>query len=182
MKFSKYLAVAVLLGASVVANATQYQFTYSFSDGKTSMSGLFDGTADGDTIYIQNFESISFTSPLHSETSSQSLSLNSLSSFGAQTSFSGKTQDFATGYTNAAAAESWSLSAFTVRGIDSIGMTRFWSDSTYHVDEDFPINSTWSVSAVTPSCVSAVPEPATYGMSLAGLGIVGWLARRRHAA
>lgn len=27
--------------------------------------------------------------------------------------------------------------------------------------------------------VSAVPEPETYGMLLAGLGILGWLARRR---
>lgn len=30
--------------------------------------------------------------------------------------------------------------------------------------------------------VSAVPEPETYGMLLAGLGVVGWLARRRQAS
>ncbi len=29
--------------------------------------------------------------------------------------------------------------------------------------------------------VSAVPEPATYGMLLGGAGLVGWLARRRKA-
>lgn len=174
MKFSKYLALAVLIGASAAANATLYQFTYAFSDGKTSMSGLFDGTADGDTIYIHDFDSISYTSPLRSETSTQPLTVNSLSNFGAKTSFSGKIQDFATGYTNAVAAESWSLSAFTVRGINSIGMTRFQPDASYVVDEDFPINATWSV--------SAVPEPATYGMLLAGLGSVGLLVRRKKTA
>jgi hypothetical protein len=42
---------------------------------------------------------------------------------------------------------------------------------------------------ITPSAsysgdinVSAVPEPETYGMLLAGLGIVGFLARRRNAS
>lgn len=42
---------------------------------------------------------------------------------------------------------------------------------------------------ITPSAsysgdinVSAVPEPETYGMLLAGLGLVGWLARRRQAS
>ncbi|MBA5637318.1 PEP-CTERM sorting domain-containing protein [Duganella sp. LX20W] len=41
---------------------------------------------------------------------------------------------------------------------------------------------------ITPSAsysgdinVAAVPEPETYGMLLAGLGVVGWLARRRKA-
>jgi hypothetical protein len=29
--------------------------------------------------------------------------------------------------------------------------------------------------------VAAVPEPATYGMLLGGLGVLGWLARRRSA-
>jgi hypothetical protein len=30
--------------------------------------------------------------------------------------------------------------------------------------------------------IAAVPEPETYGMLLAGLGVVGFLARRRKAA
>jgi hypothetical protein len=32
------------------------------------------------------------------------------------------------------------------------------------------------------SAVSAVPEPATYGMMLGGLGLIGFVARRRKAA
>ena len=33
--------------------------------------------------------------------------------------------------------------------------------------------------AIDNVSISAVPEPATYGMLLGGLGVVGWLARRR---
>ncbi|NYE63772.1 hypothetical protein FHW58_005003 [Duganella sp. 1224] len=36
--------------------------------------------------------------------------------------------------------------------------------------------------AVDNISVSAVPEPATYGMMMGGLGLVGWMARRRRNA
>lgn len=36
--------------------------------------------------------------------------------------------------------------------------------------------------AIDNVSISAVPEPATYGMMLGGLGLVGWLARRRRSA
>lgn len=38
---------------------------------------------------------------------------------------------------------------------------------------------TASLSAVTGTVVAAVPEPAELAMMLAGLGIVGWVARRK---
>jgi hypothetical protein len=41
------------------------------------------------------------------------------------------------------------------------------------VPEDYAINSSWRV--------TAVPEPETYGMLLAGMGVIGLMARRRKA-
>lgn len=35
---------------------------------------------------------------------------------------------------------------------------------------------------ISPSAVAAVPEPATYGMMLGGLGLIGFIARRRKSA
>lgn len=68
-----------------------------------------------------------------------------------------------------AAAEVWTL-----------GVPHLVADSYYllvngTVRNDFAGNYVGSVT------VSAVPEPATYGMLLGGMGIVGWLARRRKA-
>jgi hypothetical protein len=36
--------------------------------------------------------------------------------------------------------------------------------------------------ALTDGDVAAIPEPETYALLLAGLGLVGWAARRRHVA
>ncbi|TFW27620.1 PEP-CTERM sorting domain-containing protein [Duganella callida] len=36
--------------------------------------------------------------------------------------------------------------------------------------------------AIDNVSISAVPEPSTYGMLIGGLGLVGWLARRKHRA
>jgi hypothetical protein len=35
---------------------------------------------------------------------------------------------------------------------------------------------------VTESITAAVPEPETYAMMMAGLGMIGFMARRRRAA
>ncbi|HEX5126813.1 MAG TPA: FxDxF family PEP-CTERM protein [Rhodocyclaceae bacterium] len=35
------------------------------------------------------------------------------------------------------------------------------------------------VCSLTPQVIAAVPEPQTYAMLLAGLGLIGFIARRR---
>lgn len=37
----------------------------------------------------------------------------------------------------------------------------------------------WGLNNITVEGVSAVPEPETYAMLLAGLGMIGFMARRR---
>ena len=49
-------------------------------------------------------------------------------------------------------------------------------------DSTIQINSTNAFGAAVPGLTSAVPEPETYAMLLAGLGLVGFIARRRKPA
>jgi choice-of-anchor A domain-containing protein len=49
-------------------------------------------------------------------------------------------------------------------------------------DSTIQINGTNAFTAGVPGLVSAVPEPETYAMLLAGLGLMGFIARRRKQA
>ena len=40
----------------------------------------------------------------------------------------------------------------------------------------------FSTVAMRPFQISAVPEPESYALMLGGLGLVGWMARRRQVA
>lgn len=172
MNVLKTVALAGLLGISCSANATLYQFTYSFNDGQASMSGLFNGAADGDIITITDFESISYKSPQRSETTNRPLFLYSKSSDVARTSFSGKTQDFIAGYNDFMHADYWVVGALVQPGTDQISMVHNGWRSSFYNSADYPINASWKVTA-------AIPEPATYGMLLGGFGVIGLLARRK---
>jgi hypothetical protein len=66
--------------------------------------------------------------------------------------------------------DSWSLSAF--------GLT----SGSYALKVDGQVIGSGGGAFGGDLAVAAVPEPETYGMLLAGLGVVGFLARRRKAA
>ncbi len=65
----------------------------------------------------------------------------------------------------------WSLYSFTVN---------VNAPSDYRLS--FSTSSSLSVDNVSISAVTAVPEPETYAMMLAGLGAIGFLSRRRKQA
>lgn len=59
------------------------------------------------------------------------------------------------------------VSVFGVAGDDPFG-------------ESVPLTTSYSGSiSFTPEVVGVIPEPQTYALMLAGLGLVGWMARRR---
>jgi len=53
---------------------------------------------------------------------------------------------------------------------------------TGDVSGSSPYNYNLDLSPIAASVVSSVPEPSTYALMLAGLGLVGFVARRRKAA
>lgn len=68
-----------------------------------------------------------------------------------------------------AAAEVWTLSAHHL------------VPDNYYLLVSGTVRNAAAGNYVGSVAISAVPEPATYGMLLGGIGIVGWLARRRKA-
>jgi hypothetical protein len=54
-----------------------------------------------------------------------------------------------------------------------------WSDVCAHQTDSGKNETHVENTGTTPPCVSPVPEPQTYAMMLAGLGLIGFSARRK---
>jgi len=65
--------------------------------------------------------------------------------------------------------------SFTVNHSDAKFQTTFWGAGQQGTDDEG-----WGIDNVKVS-VTAVPEPETYALFLAGLGVMGAVARRRKA-
>lgn len=177
----KMLKTAVLLAvlATGAASAETFNFSYTFSDSMT-LSGSLSGDLVGSLI-----ENVS---DIHASFNGSDLT-GTLNAYG----WNAATHGFDTGV---AAVISTDASKNNFVFVDSNSIDNnafnnelyFFNDSklgheagvvnlnTGDIDVDNPAGAGWKLSAV-----SAVPEADSVAMMLAGLGLVGGIARRRRA-
>jgi hypothetical protein len=184
-KFLHLLACAGFLAASAAASATTYQFTYTLGSGDV-LSGSFDGTASGNLI--NNLSNISATfKGFGFPNNGQLLNYGYNTASGAFTlgaavaSFDGLANNFQfasadiNGNTPYFAAM---LLPYAGAHTDTAFLitTEFNGEGAGFADENG--NPIGAYSAARWQ-VAAVPEPATYGMMLGGMGLLALAKRRR---
>ena len=185
MKISKLLAALVLTALGSVAQATTYNYSYTFTrwdnDTPVVVHGSFDGTASGSNLVI-NLSNITASIDGLDFNGSGNLFSGHIDSGdwqagGAVASVDGKNNNFVfadrpasnlTGYTNLL----WAVPVTSFEYPDvKIHRT---TPLVYRQSYSNPGKAVWTLTA-------AVPEPETYAMLLAGLGVMGALARRRQS-
>jgi PEP-CTERM motif len=164
-------ALIIALLTSAAAQATTFNFSYTFTDGP-AVTGSFDGTLVGDVINDPtNIFVFAGGQAFAGNGSLQAMSLNG----DASAWVSGATVSFDLNKNNFLFLDGSPYAGFT----NALLLTK----TTVHVAEIHTqrngsfiqlANSSWQLSVA-----SAVPEPETCAMMLAGLGLVGALARRR---
>lgn len=172
---NKYFRKAVFVAtffAAAAAQASTYNFSYNFSDGSL-ITGSFDGTATGDLISDLSHISLSYNgtafpgevSSYSYETASGDWKLGT-----AVVSLDGSKNNFAF------------FSGDPVSNNFSHGFLYIpWGGNTADlVQVIYPGGDNYNPAELHANWqITAVPEPETYAMLLAGLGALGFAARRR---
>ncbi|WP_229259346.1 PEP-CTERM sorting domain-containing protein [Duganella aceris] len=179
-KLIRSAALAVTLLSGAAAQATTFNFSYDFASGY-AFTGSFDGTANGNLVTgLSNFTvmlngAAFFTAPFTVgayHMASDSWDSNAVVSFdGLHSNFGLTDGGFSTGYTHA-----FLLIPYASTTTD---LAQAISPQVYALDRasETDVSANWHLDAV-----AAVPEPETYAMLLAGLGLLGFTARRRQHA
>ncbi|HHT00319.1 MAG TPA: PEP-CTERM sorting domain-containing protein [Thiomicrospira sp.] len=193
MKKFTYPLFAALVGFSSFANAATVFFsdstditesgqTYSKLLESSALPSLEDVqlsiTARGDyNKYDVGGSSNEFLTFTIDDSSLYSFELN-IDSADSFTQINGDTNYYELNYTHTFSSSEWNALAGDER-IDII-----WSNSSAVGDIDFESRGTQSGDLVSYrfSTVSAIPEPSTYALMIAGLGLVGFMVSRRKKA
>lgn len=181
----KFLNAALLIASlcSGAAQAETYLFSYTFGDGPV-ISGSMTGHLKGDLLegiadVHATLNGTDFVGPLF-QSAWNSSTHNWDNAMAAVVSTDVSKNNFIFGDADAQHnPNGMSNYFFIVNGSDAIGRQAFAINCNVgdcnDVALDTPANASWSLVA------APVPEPATGAMLLAGLGLVGALARRRAA-
>lgn len=180
--FIRPLTVACALLASTATHATTFNFSYTFLDG-TEVSGAFDGTANGNVVTGLTHIFLS----INGNAVPESGSLSAFSYAGPTVpwmnnpvvSFNGLQSNFhfVNGDLNVG---NFTAGLFVIPlNSSTADYAQVFYGTLYTADADPGANipSRWHLEAVP-----AVPEPGTYAMLLAGLGLIGVAARRKRQA
>ena len=180
MKNMLKTAVLVAALASGAARAETFNFTYTFTDNMT-----LTGSLSGDLVgsLLQN------VSDIHASFNGTDLT-GTLNAYG----WNAATHGFDTGVAAVISTDA-SKNNFVFVDATTIDNSAFNNEvyafndgklgqetgivnlNTGDIDVDHPNNASWSLTRA----VSAVPEADSVAMLLAGLGLVGFVARRRRA-
>jgi hypothetical protein len=191
------LASVFVISTASTAQAASFNFGYTFLSGH-KVTGSFEGTVAADGNVVTGLSNISvfldgvafagngslFGS--HYNESGQWLSGGATASFdGAKSNFMFVDKDYpndTSNYKNAFSLKSWtSPGAYPTVGVYVDGIHTY--DGSINVGDHYlgyysPRG--WEMSY--GRSVSAVPEPETYALMLAGLGLMGTIVRRRKVA
>lgn len=172
MTYLKHIAaVLALSGATLAAHAADISLSpgpIDLVDGAGLASRLIAGNHSGDTFADQYTFSLSGVSNVLADIYSFSgnakngLDITGFSLFNAAGTLVSAGNQLSTGKT-----DQWVLDLGTLAA------------DNYYLQVSGTVNSQSAGSYTTNLAVSAVPEPATYGMLLGGLGLLGVAARRR---
>ena len=169
-KFIRNALLALLTVQALPALATTYNFSYTF-DKYSVVTGSFDGNANGNLITGLS----DITASYNGVAFAKGANLNATGAFFSQAyaSFDGLQNNFSFYGGSFFSASSFSYMN-TLFGYSAVTLS---TPRAFDLDISRSAAKNWTIAAV-----SAVPEPATYGMLLGGLGLVGFAARRRRNA
>ncbi|MYM35062.1 PEP-CTERM sorting domain-containing protein [Duganella sp. FT94W] len=175
----RFGAVVIAMALSTIANATTFEFSYKFNSGVT-VTGTFDGTANGNLVTGLSNASLS----LNGASLGNNLYIYVMNGFvpswnvgNAVASFDGYANNFIFADGGRLSSHNYFFSTKTDGFLSPVSYSASLSTlDTYQYDSGpaGAIQGGWHL--------AAVPEPETYAMLLAGLGLVGAIARRKRLA